>query len=117
MYFSGHSEFMKGLIDNFDFQSLNEKMWRAYQFFKYFADDEEKQTISMESLWIELKAGGIEPTHERQVFIFLQSTTDLKHQLFYKTDENMPIYKATLCTTKISIKMATTLKKLFLIVI
>ena len=58
---------MRGLIDRFDIQSLDSKMWRARQFFDYFVDDMEKQTISMENLWLELKAGGIGPKHETQV--------------------------------------------------
>ena len=58
---------MKGLIDRFDLKSLDSKMWRAQQFFNYFVDDQAKQTISMENLWIELKAGGIGPKHEHLV--------------------------------------------------
>lgn len=58
---------MIGLIDKFDLQSLDAKMWRAREFFKYFADDQNKQFISMKSLWIELKTGGIGPKLESQV--------------------------------------------------
>ena len=60
---------MKGLINRFDLQSLDSRMWRAREFFNYFVDDHDKQTISMESLWVELKAGGIGQNHENQVWI------------------------------------------------
>ena len=61
---------MKGMIDRFDLQSLDSRMWRAQQFFNHFVDDRDKQTISMESLWIELKAGGIGSKHENQVCLY-----------------------------------------------
>ncbi|XP_076804696.1 uncharacterized protein LOC143448732 isoform X3 [Clavelina lepadiformis] len=57
-------DFMRGIIDRFDFQSVDMKLWRARQLFKRLVDNQERETMSQESLCLELKACGIPPKQE-----------------------------------------------------
>uniref|UniRef100_F7AA47 EF-hand domain-containing protein n=2 Tax=Ciona intestinalis TaxID=7719 RepID=F7AA47_CIOIN len=70
-------DYMRGIIDRFDFKSLDTKMWRARELFRQFIDNVENETMSMESLWTELKAGGVSYHHEMQVRKSLQHLKSL----------------------------------------
>ncbi|KAK2882882.1 hypothetical protein Q8A73_021815 [Channa argus] len=71
-------EFMRSLISNMDFRSLEVRLFKAKQLFLFLLDDQQRDAgahegfISAEQLLLELKAGGIHLEQEAAIRLELQ---------------------------------------------